>query len=170
MTDYCLLEREGIDELRNKSFLDLLRGKDGKAIAADSEHALMCLAACLGLIPPGCDNWKDVLYCRDPVTNMLYDMLKRMEQAGLLKRDSEKDWYLPIDLKTARFVDMHCQGALTGEATQRVYELMDKKLLWEDDLHQSVNDAGLYHIEDSPEPGKRWKFATVLYWSKEYPK
>lgn len=160
MTDYCLLEREGIDELRNKSFFDLLRG------AADQEHALMCLAACLGLIPPGCDNWKDVLYSRDPMTNMLGDILKRMEQAGLLKYDHEKNWYLPIDLKTARYVEDD-----SGDAThvKRSYELRDEKLVWVEDLHRSINDDGIYYIEDSSEPGKRWKFTTMLYWSKEYP-
>lgn len=133
----------------------------------------MSLAACLGLIPPGCDNWKDVLYCRDPVTNMLGDILERMEKAGLLKYDAEKDWYLPIDLTTARYVDAsHTEGPGAperAEHSKRANVLRDTKLLWEDDLYRQVGRDSLVYIEDSPEPGKRWSFATTLYWGKRYP-
>jgi hypothetical protein len=167
MSDYCLLEREGIDELRNKSFLDLLRDKDGKAVAADQEHALMCLAACLGLIPPGCDNWKDVLYCRDPMTNMLGDILKRMGEAGLLKYDAENHVYLPVDLMTARFVQDDRGDAAHVE---RSYELRDTKLFWPDDLHRAINNDEIWYVEEGPEPGRRWRFTTQLYWSQVYPK
>jgi hypothetical protein len=159
----CLLTREGIDSLRNKSFMDLCT-EDG-AIAVESEHALMCLAACLGLIQPGCDNWKDVIYCRDPITNMLCDILKRMVEAGLLKYDGEKDGYLPIDLKKARMVEPSEKHG--PEYAQRGYDLRDQKLLWEEDLHQAKD--GLVYIESGPVPGMRSAFDVSLYWCGVYP-
>lgn len=158
--------REGIDALRNKSFLDLLRGPDGKAIAVDSEHAMMCLAACLGLIQPGCDNWKDVLYVRDPMTNMICDILKIMKDAGVLKYDGRRDQYLAIDLNTARYVTG--DDSKGPEHAARSYELCDKKLFWPEDLYRAIDNDDIWYVEDNPELGSRRSFKTVLYWSMQY--
>lgn len=165
MTNRNLLLKEGIDSLRNKSFMDLCTD-NGTATACDEEEVLLNLAACLGLIQPGCDNWKDVLYCRDPITNMLCDIRERMVAAGLLKYDAEKHWYLPIDLKTARIIEPSEKNG--PEYAQRCYELLDTKLLWEEDLHPAAGRGGLVYMETG-EGGLRLVFTTTLYWGVSYP-
>lgn len=152
-----LLSASGIDQLRNRSFLDLLEGKP-----VSDEFALMSLAACLGLIPPGCSSWKEVLLCRDPVTNMLDDLLKRMVQAGLLKHTT--DTYTPIDLRTACVVDV---DRVTPDTPMsgRALDLLDKKLLDPDDLHTGL-ECGPVYVEERP-TGSRWAFPVTLYWKAE---
>jgi hypothetical protein len=166
MTIRNLLCKEGIDDLRNKSFLDLCT--EGGATSVDGEDVMLYLAACLGFIKPGCDNWKDILYVRDPVTTMLCDIRSMLVSFGVLRYDQEKDVYFPVNLTEARVIDVsgYTDNSLHD---RRAYELLDKKLLWPEEL-QLPRDNPTWMEELPAGIGQvRVKFATRLYWDTEYP-
>ena len=164
--------REGIDAIRNRDFLSLCRGHDGKAAYCEVEATILYLAACLGLIPPGCDNWKDVVYDNNPVTNLLVDILGRMNEIQLLRYDPEKGWYALPPMSRLLVVRPDPEDK-DEKRRARASELQSSRLLWPDDVSFSLeSDQQMYYIEEAPlgqMEVHRWSFdsTSVTRWRFE---
>lgn len=152
---------EGINSIRNRSFIDLMM-VDGVGIA--HELAILYLAASLGFIPPRCDNWKDVVNVQSPVRRLLEDTLSQLVTSGVLKCDGERNLYHPINLETARMIEVIPLNVPSSSTIEQLSEFAGKMLIWDCDLFFNTYEASFTGID-----GRRMAFVTIPFWDVKYP-
>ncbi len=147
------LEREDIDSIRGKTFIELMGHEP-----ADHELTLLFLAASLGLIPPYTNNWKDVVYGH--VGCAVDTVLKGLVASGLVVAAKPNGYLRLRDPCKTLVVQVDLNAKTIEEA--RLYDSQDGKLVEEEDCHYS--EYGYRYLVET-DNGKRVGLHVELLWA-----